>query len=138
MDYTDKVIEKEFHHEFSSVLLENYYYLFKEPEWRQANPADFYYFDEQTGGVGAIEKGMASQYFDPEMHEMGFLYQYGQSTLENDLNSFAESIFTNDGNIFELVEDYEKLSLKLDLIIEFYNSINPEFTLEYFEEVSKK
>ena len=136
MGYSDIIIEKEFHHEFSSILFINYYYLFKESEWRQINPADFVYFDEETGGAGAIKEGKASEEFDPKMHEVGFLYEYAQSTLENDFNSFAENIFVNDGNFFKLVEEYEKLSLKLDLIVDFYSSIDPRFTLEYFKEIS--
>ena len=136
MGYSDIIIEKEFHHEFSSILFINYYYLFKESDWRQINPADFVYFDEETGGAGAIKEEKASEEFDPKMHEVGFLYEYAQSTLENDFNSFAENIFVNDGSFFELVEGYEKLSLKLDLIVDFYSSINPEFTLEYFKKIS--
>jgi len=136
MGYTDLVIEKEFHHEFSSVLFINYYYLFKESEWRQINPADFVYFDEEMRGAAAIKEEKASQEFDPELHEVGFLYEYAQSDLENDFNSFAENIFANDGNFFEIIEEYEKLSLKLELIIEFYNSINPKFTIKYFKEIS--
>lgn len=132
MGYTNLFIEKAFHHEFSSIL----FIKFEESEWRQINPADFVYFDEQTGGSGAIKEGKASQEFDTKMHEVGFLYEYAQSTLENDFNSFAENIFINDGNFFKLVEEYEKLSLKLDLIVDFYSSINPRFTLEYFKEIS--
>lgn len=134
--YTDLVIEKEFHHEFSSVLFIDYYYLFNESEWRQINSADFVYFDEETGGAAAIKEEKASEEFDPKLHEVGFLYEYAQSTLENDFNSFAENIFAYDGNFFEIVEEYEKLSLKLELTIEFYNSINPKFTIEYFKEIS--
>ncbi|MBA7584480.1 hypothetical protein ES708_26435 [subsurface metagenome] len=132
MGYTALFIEKEFHHEFSSILFKK----FEESEWRQINPADFVYFDEQTGGSGAIREGRASQEFDTKMHEAGFLYEYAQSTLENDFNSFAENIFVNDGDLFKLVEEYEKLSLKLDLIVDFYSSINPRFTLEYFKGIS--
>jgi len=130
--YTALFIEKVFHHEFSSILFTK----FEESEWRQINPADFVYFDEQTGGSGAIREGRASQEFDSKMHEAGFLYEYAQSTLENDFNSFAENIFVNDGNFFKLVEEYEKLSLKLDLIVDFYSSIDPRFTLEYFKGIS--
>ncbi len=136
MGYTDQFMEQEFHHEFSSVLLINYYHLFKEPEWYQLNPVDFIYFDEQTGGASAIKTEKVSVEFNPDMHEEGFLYEYAQSTLENDFNSFAENLFVNDGDFFEIVEGYEKLSLKLDLIIDFYNSIDPDFTLEYFKEIS--
>jgi len=135
MGYSDIYIEESFHHEFSSVLLRKYKQLFDESGWRQINPDGFEYFDEVTGGSGAIREGKASKEFDPEFHEMGFLYEYAGSTSENDFNSFAENIFIGDESFFKTVEGYEKLKAKLDLIIRFYNTINPRFTIEYFKEV---
>jgi hypothetical protein len=129
--YTDIVIEKTFHHEFSSVL--KYNCGFDETAWRQVNPAGFVYFDEATGGAGAIKAGKASQVFDPQEHEMGFLYEYAESTLENDLNSFAENIFMGEESFFDIVESYDKLEMKLHLIVAFYNSLDPMFTIEYFK-----
>jgi HD-GYP domain-containing protein (c-di-GMP phosphodiesterase class II) len=131
MGYTDIVIEKTFHHEFSSVL--KYNYGFDETAWRQVNPAGFIYFDEATGGAGAIKAGKASQTFDSKEHEMGFLYEYAESTLENDLNSFAENIFIGEESFFNIVESYDKLKLKLDLTVAFYNSLDPVFTIDYFK-----
>jgi len=131
MGYTDIVIEKTFHHEFSSVLKNNCG--FDETAWRQVNPAGFVYFDEATGGAGAIKAGKASQVFDPKEHEMGFLYEYAESTPENDLNSFAENIFMGEESFFDTVESYEKLQEKLNLIVVFYNSLDPMFTIEYFK-----
>jgi hypothetical protein len=131
MGYTDTAIEKTFHHEFSSVL--KYNYGFDETAWRQVNPAGFVYFDEATGGAGAIKAGKASQTFDSKEHEMGFLYEYAESTLENDLNSFAENIFMGEESFFNIVESYDKLKLKLGLTVAFYNSLDPVFTIDYFK-----
>lgn len=133
MGYTDIIIEKEFHHEFSSIILRNYWYIFKESAWRQVNPAGFSYFDEAGGGVGAIKEGKTSSDFNVQAHESGFLYEYAESSLENDFNSFAENIFMGDDSFFNTVGNYEKLQMKLDLIVEFYNTIDPTFTLEYFK-----
>jgi hypothetical protein len=131
MGYTDIAIEKEFHHEFSSIL--KYNYGLDEITWRQVNPAGFVYFDETTGGTGAIKAGKASQTFDPKEHEMGFLYEYAESTLENDFNSFAENIFMGEESFFNIVESYDKLKSKLNLTIAFYNSLDPVFTIDYFK-----
>jgi len=133
MGYSDFYIEETFHHEFSSVLLRKYNELFDESEWRQINPGDFEYFDEAIGGASAIREGRASKEFDPKFHEMGFLYEYAQSALENDFNSFAENIFMGDESFFKTVEEYEKLKMKLGLVIEFYNTINQRFNIEYFK-----
>jgi hypothetical protein len=131
MGWTDIYIEETFHHEFSSVL--KYNYGFDETAWRQVNPAGFVYFDEATGGAGAIKAGKASKTFDSKEHKIGFLYEYAESTLENDLNSFAENIFMGEESFFDIVESYDKLEMKLDLIVAFYNSLDPMFTIEYFK-----
>ncbi len=133
MGYSDIIVEKAFHHEFSSILYRNYGDTFKEPEWEQVNPEGFEYFDEATGGSGAIKEGKSSQEFDPKAHNMGFLYEYAQSTMENDINSFAENIFMGDESFFNTAESYEKLKAKLDLMVEFYSTIDPTFTMEYFK-----
>ena len=52
-------------------------------------------------------------------------------------NSFAENIFMGDESFFDTVEGYEKLEMKLDLIVEFYNALDPTFTIEYFKEIWK-
>jgi hypothetical protein len=129
--YNDIEVEKAFHHEFSSVL--KYNYGFNETAWRQINPSGFVYWDEATGGSGAIKAGKDSQEFDPKEHEMGFLYEYAESTMENDLNSFAENIFMGEESFFSLAESYEKLQAKLDLALAFYNSLDPVFTIDYFK-----
>jgi len=133
MGYTDYYIEESFHHEFSSILLRNYRSLFNEQQWRDINPEGFQYFDESTGGSGAIKEGKASKEFNEESHNSGFLYEYAQSTLENDFNSFAENIFMGNEDFFTVSEQYEKINMKLDLIISFYNTINPQFTIDYFK-----
>jgi len=132
MGYTDIYIEESFHHEFSSILLRNYRSSFNEQQWRDINPEEFQYFDESTGGWDAIKQGRSSKDFSPEFHSEGFLYEYAQSTLENDFNSFAENIFMGNEDFFTATDQYEKLKMKLDLIVSFYNSINPQFTIEYF------
>ncbi len=131
--YTNAYIEESFHHEFSSILLRNYGYLFNEKQWRDINPEGFEYFDESTGGSGAIKEGKASKDFSSELHESGFLYEYAQSTMENDFNSFAENIFMGNEVLFTVSEQYEKIEMKLNLIVSFYNTIHPQFTIEYFK-----
>jgi len=133
MGYADIFIEQAFHHEFSSVLFFNYKNIFSKSEWEQINPAGFVYFDEATGGSGAIKEGKASQVFDSNAHQMGFLYEYAQSTMENDFNSFAENIFMGDESFFDIFEDYDKLKMKLDLTVKFYNALDSTFTIEYFK-----
>lgn len=136
IDYSNIWIETAFHQEFSSIFLRSYKSLFDKQAWIRINPGDFIYFSDT--GVEALKKGQDSTIFDPKLNEIGFLYEYAQSTPENDFNSFAENIFMNDSYFWEAIDKYPKLKEKFDLIVKFYNSINPIFTEEYFRKISQE
>jgi len=129
-------IEKIFHAEFSSILLVNYNSLFNKQAWININPNDFKYVSDT--GIEAVINGKDSSTFDPKLNEIGFLYEYAQSSLENDFNSFAKNIFVNDTYFWEAIDKYPKIKAKNDLVIDFYNKINPKFTLAYFKQISQQ
>ncbi len=131
--YDDIFVEQLFHAEFSSILFLNYKQYFKKNEWRDANSPNAEYGD---GGYEAIKGGSDSEEFEDEINKQGFLTQYGKSDMENDFNSFAKNLFVSDPGFWELFSKYKRLNKKLDLIIEFYYSIDPQFTIEYFRKVS--
>ena len=133
--YTDEYLEKTFHHEFSSILLRNYPDLFPEKKWKAINTADY---KDESGGVEAIRSNAAGTDFSDELMKQGFLYQYAMTDLENDLNSFAENIFCQKEDYKSFVLKYLKIKQKQDLIIEFYQKINENFSKEFFEGIVKK
>jgi hypothetical protein len=131
--YDDIFVEQLFHAEFSSILYLNYKQYFNKNAWKTANAPDAEYGD---GGYEAIKNGSDSEDFNEEVNKLGFLTQYGMSDMENDFNSFAKNIFSSDPGFWELFAKYKRLNKKLNLIINFYNSIDPQFTIEYFRKVS--
>lgn len=134
--YTLSFLEQSFHHEFSSILYWNYSEYFDKDAWLGANEnGDSIYFDE-LGGAGAMISGQDSDYFDEYYHEMGFLYEYATSSFENDLNSFAENLFKPESEFWEVVDKYERLRKKVEILIDFYNEIDSVFTEEYFRNLS--
>ncbi len=128
--YTDEYLEKTFHHEFSSILLRNYPDLFPEEKWKAINSADYQY---KSGGVEAIRSNAAGTDFSDELMKQGFLYQYAMTDIENDVNSFAENIFCQKEDYKSFVLKYPKIKQKQDLIIEFYQKVNENFSKEFFE-----
>lgn len=128
--YTDEFIERTFHHEFSSILLEVYPNYFDKEKWKQVNRPDFAY--GCVNGYEAIESGNASEKFEDKYNRMGFLTQYATSTLENDLNTFSENIFKPKENFWVIVQNHEKLDAKLRLVVDFYSKIDSTFTFDYF------
>ena len=132
--FTDLYIKNSFHHEFSHILLRSYSSFLNTELWENINPKNFKYLGT---GVEAIKEGKASEVYDSSLNEKGFLYKYAQSNLEEDFGSFAENIFVNDPLFWKAIDKYPKLKEKFNLVVDFYHSINPIFTEEYFREISQ-
>ncbi|PCJ54968.1 MAG: hypothetical protein COA79_21360 [Planctomycetota bacterium] len=127
-----KTDERLFHHEFSSILSKYYPNLLDEITWDSTNPEDFNY---GTGGVDAIKNGNVGQRFW-EIHLVnGFLGLYSTSSMVNDFNLYAEYLFSGNEEFWFYVDNYEKVGIKARLTIDFYNSIDPMFTEEYFRSI---
>jgi hypothetical protein len=130
--YTDAFLEGSFHHEFSSIVLNDNYSLFDERAWKKVNPRGFYYSDEDYGGAGAIMRGKSSLEFSDDLNEIGFLNEYSQSTIENDFNEFARNLFLGNDEFWQRVNKYPVLKEKVSLITKLYAYADPYFTKEYF------
>lgn len=130
--YTDDYVEKTFHHEFSSILLRNYPGFFSEKEWIKNNKITY-----GNGGVEAIVNEQAGLEFDEELMKSGFLVQYAVSDLENDFNTYAESIFCPAQELWNYCQKYPGVNRKVNLMFQFYTKLNPEFTKAYFTSLTK-
>jgi hypothetical protein len=132
MGYDDLFVEQTFHHEFSSILFNNYVAAFanNETAWTQCNGSELGYGD---GGFEALKSGESDMEFDDELNEQGFLHEYGRSDKENDFNAFAENIFAPSPEFWYLVKKYPRLKCKVDLMLTLYHLLDPIFTEEYFK-----
>jgi len=133
-NYTNDFIERLFHAEFSSVLLANYPDTFDKKHWVGANDKHFNYSCEN--GYEALKSGNASEEFNEVYNEKGFLDEYSISTLDNDINAFAKNMFMAKPNFWRVVAQNNKLSMKLELVVNFYHKIDKTFTLDYFKKIS--
>jgi hypothetical protein len=131
--FTDLYIEGVFHHEFSSILKRSYPWHFDKEGWERANPPSFVY---GKGGVNAILNGEASMKLDPSLFERGFLTKYSQASLEEDVNVFAQNLFTAGAGFWSAVDGNPRIRLKADLLIGFYNHLDPRFTEQYFRDIN--
>lgn len=135
--YTDKYLEQTFHHEFSSILFRNFPEKLDTTEWKMANDANFNYNDPENG-VGAIRNKQSSQALDSVLCEKGVLTQYGSSSIENDVNTFAQNLFLAEPDFWKMVSEFPAIRKKTTLLIGFYNRINPVFTEDYFRRLQKQ
>jgi hypothetical protein len=133
--YTDRYLEQTLHHEFSSILLRNYFSFLDTGAWRNANEGRFDYNDPEEG-VGAIRNNASSQDLDSVLCKRGMLTQYALSSLENDLNTFAQNLFCPTKEFWLLVKKYPRIKKKVQLFVSFYNKINSVFTEAYFRNLT--
>lgn len=127
--FTDAHIEGVFHAEFSSILLRNHAHDLDQDAWQAVNPSGFKYLGN---GVDAVRQRVASTVLRDELHEKGFLVEYAQSTLENDLNGFAKMLFNGEAELWEVAARFPKVQRKLDLTLAFYQKIDASFNEAYF------
>jgi len=131
LGYTNRYIEQTFHHEFSSILYRNYIRFFDTTLWKIANDPTFDYNDPESG-VGAIRTGRSSQVLDTALARYGFLTEYSMSSLENDLNTLAQNIFLPDQGFWNIVANYPRVRIKVQLLIAFYHTLDERYTEKYF------
>lgn len=128
-NFTDSFIEGVFHHEFSSILLRAFPSYLNGQAWKNVNPKSFNY---GNGGVNAILSGEASLNFDPSLFEKGFLSKYSESALEEDINVFAQNLFTGGIHFWTIVDQNPRIRIKATILISFYHLIDSTFTENYF------
>jgi hypothetical protein len=129
--YTTAYIEQTFHHEFSSILFRNYTSLLDTTTWKLQNEPGFNYNDPDAG-VGAIKNKQSGQSLHTNYAEKGMLTQYAMSSLENDINTIAQNLFRPSADFWLMADNYQRVGKKVNLLIEFYNKIDPAFTEQYF------
>lgn len=137
MGYTERYLEQTFHHEFSSILFRNYPSLFDTTAWKANNNSGFIYNDPEDG-VGAIRNNASSQDLDTFYCRRGMLTEYALSSLENDLNTYAQNLFCPSPGFWAIVDRYPRVRRKATLLIAFYQKINGRYTEEYFRKLSVK
>lgn len=129
--YTGDYLEKTFHHEFSSILLRNFPDLLDAKAWVKNNRQPY-----GNGGVEAIVSGQDGLSYDESLMPDGFLIQYAASDMENDFNTFAESIFCPEKALWEYCDKYPGINNKMKMIIHFYSKLDSSFSSDYFKKLT--
>lgn len=121
-----------FHHEFNHVLQYTYKELFDSyyEAWQSNNPEGFEYY--------GYEKYKDEYYNEEEwlkMYEDGFISSYSMVNYSEDFAEIASRSFTKDPVFWKSVRNYPRIRQKFELLVDFYNKIDPNITLEYFEKM---
>ena len=127
--FTDRFVEGVLHAEISSILLRNHLQGLDETSWTSVNPPDSHY---GVGGTTAVRAGTAGQESSDELYAAGYLYQYGQASLEEDFNSYAIHLFCGPPSFWTAVDRFPRVARKMQLAVAFYQSLDATFTEERF------
>jgi hypothetical protein len=124
--YSDDYLKKTIHHEFSSILIHNNSFPVK--NWMAVLPNDFSYAKSVEQEVTAINSGWKPETPAPEIFEKGFLTKYGMSTMENDINTYAEMLFTEPERLKNLAREYIDIERKYAILTAFYRNLDKTHT----------
>ncbi len=129
-DYNRYQFNKFMHHEVSHILLRNHWKNFERRKWKRSSVC-------RCGNDGfiAIKKGADSTVLNDSLCKLGFLHQYAMSAVVEDFASFAENIFMNNAEFWNLAQNYPYIRRKTELFIQFYETLDPTFTEAYFKKL---
>lgn len=128
-------IEWAFHHELNHILVHNYNNDANSEiksiieKWETGNPDSFSY---GTGRLSSARNNKAGNYGDTNSYTGGCITTYGMLSFDDDIAEYAAALFTGRNALWDLPERFPHIKQKLNLLIEFYNTLDPAFTKEYF------
>jgi len=132
-DNTPLFLEQTFHHEFSSILIKKYN--FQAFDWLKLSPPNFAYIINPKK-IDRYMNTVGSYAATESMLKDGVVSAYGMVNAENDINTYAETIFTQPEKMKEYIATYPVIAQKFKLLEKFYLSISPEF-IKIFSQIDK-
>ena len=125
----DSDLRENFHHEFNHILYYQFGTWFDLDGWKAANKAGFSY---GNGGTEAITnksyKNIGLEYSSKD----GFVTEYAKSAIEEDIAETSMYLFCGNDEFWAVVDSNTILKEKVRILVNFYNRLDPVFTMKYF------
>ena len=119
-------ILKTFHHEFAHLVVGQNMNEFPIKEWQKANPPDWKYRHDYWTSKRKIN----SDHPNANLLQEGFIREYGQESIEEDISTISEELFTNPEKIIQLSKQYPALHTKVLLLVKFFSKFGVEFNFD--------
>ncbi|WP_320043554.1 hypothetical protein [uncultured Desulfobacter sp.] len=132
-DNSDAFLEQTFHHEFSSILIQAYN--FPAFEWLAQNPKNFDYIINPIK-INEYMNSITTYHPNKAQLEQGLVSSYGKANAENDINTYAELVFTDPEKIQSYISTYPIIKQKYIVLKTFYLSISPHFGKFFTAEIN--
>jgi len=117
-----------YHHEVSSLLIASR--PFPDALWRAALPDAFSYPEGDAARLAATR--VHADDLEP-FHADGFVSDYGVSSMENDINTYAELLLSDPGRLAALAIEYPAIARKARLVRDYYEALHPDFAARLAE-----
>jgi hypothetical protein len=120
---TARSLEGTMHSEFSSILYRRY--PFPAKEWSAINGSDWVYL-----GYGDNHDLMSRDDLFERREDLlrkGFLNVYAQASMEEDFNMYVYELCAYPSETLRAAAEHNKIWQKIQLVIRYYNSIDPAF-----------
>ncbi|MBI3561253.1 MAG: hypothetical protein HY080_05990, partial [Gammaproteobacteria bacterium] len=98
---------------------------FASSHWLSQLPSGVQYADTVDQEVQAIMQGRRLDLPGEGLLQQGFLSDYGMTNMENDVNTYAEMLFTEPEKLMALATRYPRINAKYQLLTQFYQSLVP-------------
>lgn len=115
--------ERFFHHEFSSYL-----FLqpgFPEAAWLAANAPEAAYLPDYEALLEATQEHAPAAEAET-WRRQGFVSDYGRSSLENDVNTYAELLMADPAELLRLGDAFPRIAIKARLLAGYYAGLHPD------------
>jgi hypothetical protein len=121
-------VERVFHAEVSSCLLNRHPELFRRLQWLGFNPEGFEYW----GWSGFDDDSMNNTGVNWRTAKDGFYSSYAKTDVENDFNEIASALWSGDWALWSGEKVYPRIRGKINVAIGFYKELNPECDEAFF------
>jgi len=111
-----------FHHELSSLLMHEYPDIFRAKDWKRLNPEGFRYQFAASSGAN-LHTDKLDLVGNAETWKRGFLCAYGELSLEDDINTFAQYLAAGKKRWPQIAQRYPQLAAKMTLLKSWYTAI---------------
>ncbi|MBC8038810.1 MAG: hypothetical protein H7X89_16520 [Rhizobiales bacterium] len=113
------------HHEFSSLLFYNNKERFDIEKWESFNRRrDAYMYSEEERWYDPAKiKDTLSLELNPNLYNDGFIANYNRVSLEEDINVFAEYIYTQPKKLTPIGKKYKRVHGKIEHLKNFYRQL---------------
>jgi hypothetical protein len=95
-------------------------------DWLALNPEGFSYIINPVK-INAYMNSLDSYEADEATLKEGLVSRYGKVNAENDINTYAELVFTQPEEMKVFINKYPVVMKKYQMLKQFYLSISPEF-----------